>query len=154
MMVDYIYISVWGIIYLCCLFIPNIIWTHHMPQGYSSQNESKLLLYFERIGEVLVSFFAVIQFQKVQYEINGLIIASIVCMLIYEGYWIHYFCSQKTLQDFYQPFLKIPLPGAVLPVVAFVLLSIYQQHILLFVAIIILAIGHIGIHYQHYRELS
>lgn len=42
-----------GLIFLVMLFIPNIIWTKRKPQGYTSENERKILLLFERAGEIL-----------------------------------------------------------------------------------------------------
>ena len=46
-----------GIIFLIMLFVPNIIWSKNQPEGYAeySAKENKVLLLFERIGEVLVS---------------------------------------------------------------------------------------------------
>lgn len=153
-MFHFIHISWWGIGYLCLLFIPNIIWSYHKPIGYDSSFEDRLLLLFERVGEVLVTCFAIVQFQLVRYEMNIFIIISMICMILYECYWIRYFTGQKTLNDFYQPFLKIPVPGALLPVIGFLLLGLYQHHYLLIGSTIILGIGHIGIHLQHLREIS
>lgn len=42
-----------GLLFLAMLFIPNIIWTKKKPQGYTSENENRILLIFERTGEVL-----------------------------------------------------------------------------------------------------
>lgn len=39
-----------GLVFLL-LFVPNIIWTSRKPQGYTSKNENKVLLIFERAGE-------------------------------------------------------------------------------------------------------
>ena len=50
--------------------------------------------------------------------------------------------------------MGIPLAGATLPVAAFFLLGIYGRVIWLCIAAIILGIGHIGIHYQHSREIK
>lgn len=36
--------SYMGLIFLLLLFIPNIIWTKNMPEGYSSDGENKVLL--------------------------------------------------------------------------------------------------------------
>lgn len=36
-----------GLLFLSALFIPNIIWTKNLPQGYTSENENKILLAFE-----------------------------------------------------------------------------------------------------------
>lgn len=42
-----------GLIFLLLLFIPNIIWTRKMPQGYTSEKGNKILLFLERAGEIL-----------------------------------------------------------------------------------------------------
>ena len=46
-----------GLIFLVMLFVPNIIWAKHQPQGYDryAKNENKILLALERAGEVLVT---------------------------------------------------------------------------------------------------
>lgn len=75
-------------------------------------------------------------------------------MLLYEGYWVRYFRSGKKLKDFYSSFCGVPLAGATLPVVSFLLLGIYGRVILMVVFVVILGIGHIGIHWQHFRELK
>ena len=49
--------------------------------------------------------------------------------------------------------MGVPVAGATLPVIAVLLLAIYGRNPLLFVAGIILGIGHIGIHLQHRREV-
>ena len=46
-----------GLVYLVMLMLPNIIWTKNQPKDYEKYalNENKVLLAFERIGEVLNS---------------------------------------------------------------------------------------------------
>ena len=44
-----------GLIFLLMLFIPNLIWAKHLPQGYTAEKENKVLLTFERIGQVLTT---------------------------------------------------------------------------------------------------
>ncbi len=48
-----------GFIYLLMLFIPNIFWTKNQPQDYEKYvvNENKVLLFFERTGEMPVCAF-------------------------------------------------------------------------------------------------
>lgn len=60
----------------------------------------------------------------------------------------------KTLRDFYNSLLGVPVAGATLPVVAFFLLGVYGRNPLLIAAVIILGIGHIGIHRNHCREIQ
>ena len=78
---------------------------------------------------------------------------SFVFMVLYEIYWIKYFKSKKTMQDFYSSLLGIPVAGASLPVIAFLLLAVYGKSIPLLIAVVILGIGHIGIHINHKKEL-
>ena len=46
-----------GLIFLLMLFIPNLFWSKHKPENYDKyvKNENKILLLFERIGEVSVT---------------------------------------------------------------------------------------------------
>lgn len=48
--------------------------------------------------------------------------------------------------------LGIPVAGATLPVLAFALLAVYGRNIVLGIAVLILGIGHIGIHLMHMKE--
>ncbi|MBO4508600.1 MAG: alpha/beta hydrolase [Spirochaetaceae bacterium] len=146
-----------GLIYLVLLMVPNIIWAKNKPKDYEkfAVNESKKLLAFERIGEVLVSTFAVIfaDFNCRAWTAWCLwLVASFVLMVLYEVYWVRYFKSEKRMCDQYRSLLGIPVAGASLPVAAFFLLGIYGCNILMIVAVIVLGIGHIGIHVAHEKE--
>lgn len=144
-----------GLIFLMLLFIPNIVWTRKKPQGYTSENENKVLLLFERLGEVLTTVFALIFDDFNLYSWTNWtwwLIAAFFLMFLYELWWIRYFQSEQKLSDFYSSFLGVPLAGATLPVISFLLLGIYGKVIWLIVATIILGVGHIGIHMQHSKE--
>ena len=41
-----------GLIYLLMLWIPNIIWSKNKPIDYDTAIENKILLLFERAGQV------------------------------------------------------------------------------------------------------
>lgn len=49
----------------------------------------------------------------------------------------------------YSDFLGIPVAGATLPVIAFLLLSVYGRNFFLLFAVVILRVGHMGIHLMH-----
>ena len=139
------------------LFTPNILWAHNKPSGYDEAvgKESKVLLFFERVGEVLVSALALI-FSDTNIRPDSLwlgwLIISFAMMVLYELYWLRYFRSSKTMADMYSSFLGFPVAGASLPVFAFAFLGIYGCNILLIASSIFLGIGHIGIHLAHRRE--
>lgn len=146
-----------GLLFLLLLFIPNIIWTKKMPQGYSTEEESKVLLAFERIGEILTSCCVLIfsDFNLHKWTSwSWWLIAAFVLMALYELWWIRYFRSERKLTDFYSSLLGIPVAGASLPVMAFFFLGIYGKVIWMMIATVILGIGHIGIHMQHRKELE
>ena len=82
------------------------------------------------------------------------LLLSFLLMILYECYWIRYFKSERAMVDFYSSFCGFPLAGATLPVIAFFLLGIYGKNLPLLIATVILGIGHIGIHYNHRREIA
>lgn len=146
-----------GLIFLMMLFIPNIIWSKRIPEGYTSENENKALVIFERLGEALTSVIVLI-FSDFNFRFDSpwvlWLIAAFAVMVMYELWWVRYFKSERKLEDFYGSFLKIPVAGATLPIAAFLLLGIYGRVIWLIAADIILGIGHIGIHLQHKKDIT
>ena len=148
-----------GLIWLIMLTVPNLIWTKNQPKDYEkySSNENKILLAFERCGQVIVTTTALIfsDFNFKGFNFWFMVLAvSFILMVLYELSWIRYFRSEKTMQDYYRSFLGIPVAGATLPVIAFFLLGIYGGNIVMLVGTIVLGIGHIGIHLQHEKEVN
>lgn len=145
-----------GLLFLLLLFIPNILWAKRKPKGYTDEGESRVLLAFERVGEVLTTACALC-FRDFNLRRwmgwSWWLAAAMGCMLLYELWWVRYFRSERTLADFYSGLPGIPLAGATLPVAAFFLLGIYGRVFLLSAAAAILGVGHIGIHARHRRAL-
>jgi len=138
------------------LFVPNIFWTGRIPEGYSSENENRVLLCFERIGEALTVCCALMfsDFNLRPWSGRSWWLAgAFALMLLYELWWVRYFRSGRTLKDFYSSILGIPVAGATLPVAAFLMLGIYGGVVWMILSAVILGIGHIGIHLQHRREI-
>lgn len=148
-----------GLIYLAMLFVPNLFWTKHKPKDYDNyvKNENKVLRIFENIGQVLVTCIVLI-FKDFNVKFDSVwtiwLLISFVLMVLYEINWLRYFKSEKTMRDFYSSLLGIPVAGATLPVIAFLLLGVYGENLLLIIAAVILGIGHIGIHLNHKKEIS
>ncbi len=146
-----------GLIYLVMLFTPNIIWSRNLPTDYDKYagSENKVLLGFERVGEVLVSTLCLI---FSDFNIGSIrpwsivLLVSFLLMILYEIYWTRYFLSEKTMSDMYSSILGIPVAGATLPVLAFGLMAVYGGNLPMLIAVIILGIGHIGIHLAHRKE--
>lgn len=154
-MLGHIGFSYIGLLFILMLMIPNMIWTKNKLQGYTAQNENKILQFLERIGEVLTTccalFFSDFNLNKWSNR-SWWLIAAILLMVLYEVWWLRYFKSSRTLADFYSSFYGIPVAGASLPVLAFFFLGIYGKVIWMLFACLLLGIGHIGIHLQHRKE--
>ena len=148
-----------GLIFLLMLFVPNLLWTKHQPKDYDkyAKNENRVLLLLERIGEVAVSGLVLI-FRDLNPQGWNLWllwqVGAFLLMVLYEVFWIRYFRSEKTMRDFYDSLLGIPVPGATLPVLAVLLLAVYGRNPILFAAGTILGFGHIGIHLGHRKEIT
>ena len=155
-----------GFIFLLMLYVPNIYWgIKAKPDNYDEEakKENRFFLLFERIGEVLVTC-SLLVFPAANPPVRVLpdsvlidwkillCIAALILMILYEGYWIKYFKSNRSLRDFYSSFAGFPLAGATLPVIAVFLLGLNSGNLILIASGIILGIGHIGIHYQHWKE--
>ncbi|MBO4680837.1 MAG: hypothetical protein J5623_02945 [Clostridiales bacterium] len=148
-----------GLIMLLMLFIPNFIWTKHQPKDYDKyvKNENKILLAFERIGQVVVTTSSLIfsNFNPQGWNLwCFVLILAMLNLVVYDIAWVRYFRSEKTMKDFYRGFLGMPLALATYPVIAFFLIGIYGGNIIMLIGSIILGIGHIGIHKQHEKAVN
>ncbi len=151
-------VSIVGIVFLLMLFIPNIIWSKNLPDGYeeSAKHENKLLLTLERAGEGLVSTLVLIDRRTDRFSLSpriGYLVLALVLMILYELYWRKYFLSAHKLSDMYSDYCGFPLAGASLPVFAVFLIGIYACNAFIIVSAVILGIGHIGIHLMHKKEI-
>lgn len=111
-----------GMIFLCMLFVPNIIWAGNRPKEYTAEHENKILLAFERTGEGLTCCCALLfsDFNLREMEAWAWwLAAAFFLMVLYEYWWIRYFHSRRSLEDFYSSLWGIPVAGATLPVMAF-----------------------------------
>jgi hypothetical protein len=146
-----------GLIYLLMLWVPNAIWSKNKPIDYDATRENKILLVFERVGQVCCTCSILIfrDFNIAPFTLWSVwLILSFLLMILYEISWIRYFTNEHTERNFYRSFLGIPVPGASLPVLAFLLLGVYGKVIWLIVSAVIIGIGHIGIHIQHLKALN
>lgn len=146
-----------GLVFLCCLFIPNIFYGLHPPKDPLKIKENKILLALERTGQVLCTVLVLIFDDFNIHQINLWTVwlgIALLLMILYLLCWGRYFLGKHVSRDFHRPFLGIPLPLAVLPVAAVFLLSIYGKVLWLGIASVILGIGHIGITAQHWIAIK
>lgn len=147
-----------GAVFLLALFIPNLVWARvARPAGYNPGGESPALRALERIGQVLTTASA-LAFSDTNPRAwspwSWWLVAAVALMAAYEVCWVRYFTGSRTVNDFYRPLLGVPIPLATLPVAAFLLLGVYGRLVPLIVAVVLLGVGHIGIHLQHRATLT
>jgi hypothetical protein len=149
--------SLVGAVFLLALFVPNLVWSRTAkPAGYDASGENRILRFAERSGQVLTTTAAIIFTDTNLHHWSSWswwLVAASTLMAAYEVAWVRYFRSNRTMSDFYGSFLGVPVPLASLPVAAFLLLGIYGRLLPLIAAVVLLGIGHVGIHLQHRREL-
>lgn len=151
-MFDSLGFSYIGLLFILMLTIPNLLWTQNQPKNYNPNQENKWLVFCERFGQVLVTTLALLtpsfNITSIDLWTIWLFVAFFV-MCMYESWWIRYFKSEHTLQDFYSSYFGVPVAGATLPVIAFFLLGVYGRSIAMIISITILGVGHIGVHFGH-----
>lgn len=161
-------LSATGIVFLLMLLLPKLLRAGgRQPRGYREDGvyENWLLRRFERAGQFALSsllpFFVATEPrikklpEGVFFEYKILLWGTaFFLMFLYEGHWLRYFFSRRTVADFYRSLAGFPLAGATLPVLALFLLSLYSCNLLLLAASLIFGVGHIGIHLQHYRAMK
>lgn len=86
-MLGHLGFSYTGLIFLLMLFIPNIIWTRKKPQGYISENENKVLLFLERIGQALTTVCALI-FNDFNLHAWSILFSCSAYMAGLYGFWL------------------------------------------------------------------
>ncbi len=149
--------SYMGLIYMLMLLLPNFLWAKNKPKDYENyvQNENGVLRVLERVGEIAVSYFVLFFTDFNLKPWSGWswwLVLSFLFMVLYEIYWVRYFRSEKTMADFYSSLFGVPVAGATLPVAGFFFLAIYGKSIFLLLSVLVLGIGHIGIHLGHRKE--
>lgn len=141
-----------GAVFLLCLLAPNLLWRRCKPRDYDPSGEPRVLLALERTGQVWVTC-AALAFQDFNLRPwtpwSWWLAGAAALMVLYELWWLRYFRSGRTMADFTSSLLGVPVAGASLPVAAFFLLGVYGRVAWMFPGVIILGIGHIGIHLFH-----
>lgn len=146
-----------GLIFLACLFIPNLFFGRHQPTDPITVKENELFLALERVGQALCSLLVLI-FDNLNLHgprwWNAWLGIALIFMVLYLLCWGRYFRGGHLSKDAYRPFLGIPLPLAILPVAALLALGVYGKVIVLIMAALVLGVGHIGITAQHWAAVK
>jgi hypothetical protein len=147
-----------GIITLLVL-LPNLLVIIYPPAGAPPQNSKdgslvKLMSVLERAGQIgsfVIPFFYALDFDINDGEIGIGLTVMALSLGLYYACWVRYVLLGHRFDLLYKPCLGFPLPLAVCPVVYFLAAAIVLHSLYLWLAAMILAVGHI---YVSYGELK
>ncbi|MHA2085600.1 MAG: hypothetical protein ACXABD_17785 [Candidatus Thorarchaeota archaeon] len=134
-----------GILIVAAILIPNFLWMAFPPTTVSKHEETVI----ENLGRI-GCFILPIFFEP---EINGVfevvaLMMMVLSLVIYYGGWTRYFIRGREYELLFQSLWKIPLPMAVAPIIYFFGAVVILHSLVLLVAVILLALGHLYI--SHY----
>jgi len=146
--------SLKGLLMVAVILFPSILMAFFPPQDASAASSGLLLTILENLGRIAVIAILLFSAQSFDRKIDiwfGL--ACLFAALYYAG-WARYFFAGQTHELLYQPFLAVPVPLAIFPVLALAFLAIWARSIPLCIATLIMALGHIPASYSIYREVA
>ncbi|MNZ94644.1 hypothetical protein D3C78_1137580 [compost metagenome] len=140
------------------ILLPSIIFLIKFPPGHAAEEASKLPKTFgalEKIGQAgcIISLVISKDFFVME-QANFFTLLMIVCLVLYYALWIAYAMKGGDFSMMLKPLLFIPIPGAVLPVCAFVFAALWGQCWWLGISAIILAAGHCAISWENYKRIQ
>jgi hypothetical protein len=139
---------------------PNLLWFLFPPINIPAAEEIKepialtILENIGRVGVIILPLFYPIVVDNAlgQY----CLIAMIALLLIYYAGWLRFFLKGRNYANGFLPlrWIPIPIPMAVCPVIYFILSAVLLKSVTMFIAALVLAIGHILISYREYQRIS
>lgn len=136
--------SLAGLLLSVVVLAPSILLIAFMPRDMPKQVPSGgwLLTGLERAGQAATLVVPAITGN--QGRPDGWMVAAIVFIIGYYVLWVRYFAGGRRFADLYRPAGPIPVPIAILPVLAFGAGALWLQSPWLGLATAVLAVGHIG----------
>ncbi|MNI28475.1 hypothetical protein D3C73_822520 [compost metagenome] len=150
--------SILGTVIAIAMLLPSMIIFTKFPPKHAVVEKSKLPKTFEileKIGQAgCVASLVISKDYFVIEKINYFTLLMIICIALYYALWIAYAIRGGDFSIMLKPLLFIPLPGAVLPVCAFIFAALWGQCIWLGVSAIVLAAGHCTLSWESYKRIQ
>ena len=148
--------SITGLLFAIIILAPNLLMIvlppHNVPAELSDAGIVFTIL--ERVGQIACLLILVISKTNFQNRSISLwFILSAICIACYYGLWIRYVATGRDFASLFNPVL-IPIPMAVLPVLAFGFMAIWGKSIWLGFADVLFAVGHIANSWTTYNVIK
>ncbi|CAN5540348.1 hypothetical protein BH10ACT7_BH10ACT7_12190 [soil metagenome] len=136
--------SLAGLLLSVVILAPSILLIAFMPRDMPKHVPSGgwLLTGLERAGQAATLVVPAITGNDGRF--SWWMIAVILFVLGYYALWLRYFLGGRQFADLYRPAGPLPVPMAILPVLAFGAGALWLQSAWLGLATLVLAVGHIG----------
>ena len=136
-----------GMLVPLLLMLPNVVWML-FPKAETGEQKSvsqalEIIENVARVAVMLIPFFYALDIHK-RIAIP-IMVGMVLVLMMYYACWIRYFAGGSASELFAAPFLGIPLPMAVLPVVFFILSSYLMTSWWMFGASVLFGIAHIRV---------
>ncbi|MFY9813427.1 MAG: hypothetical protein WBQ62_03725 [Dehalococcoidales bacterium] len=139
-----------GVLITVLLILPNLVWMLLPKKPAAPKASTPIALtiseWVSRIAVFIIPLFYTIELSK-KFTAFAIAIMSLA-IVIYYAAWIRYFIMGRTAKLFRAPFLGIPLPMAIAPVVFLILSSYILGSWPMLAASICFGVFHIWISYK------
>lgn len=146
-----------NILVVALILLPNVSMFIWPPEGmpYRSPKVPMIMTSIENIGRFLcvLSPLYLVGTMPLQ-SFSWLLGLMLICVIIYYIGWGRYLLSGHQYKVLFEPFVKIPIPMAIFPIIYFMCFAILTQSIILGVATILFGVGHIYISWETYQRLK
>lgn len=148
--------SLIGLLITGIILLPNLLMILLPPKNAPEKikDAGALMTLIERVGQAACFLLPV--FSRDYIETAGLncwFVLAALCVAAYDGLWIRY-GVKRDFRLLFAPFLRIPIPMAVYPVLAFAFIAVWIQSVWLGAAAAVLAVGHFANSWVSYKSIG
>jgi len=148
--------SLIGFLIAISILAPNLLMIIFPPLNTPPELKDAGIIFtvLERIGQI--SCITLLIISKNYFEnrpVNVWFILSALCIIAYYGLWLRYVIAGKDFTLLFE-FYFVPIPMAVLPILAFGFIAIWGKSVWLGSAVVIFAIGHIANSWNTYNLMK
>lgn len=145
-----------SVVFLSVILLPNLLFYVFKPKDIPTiKKEPIVLTIIENIGRITSFIIPLIYGKQISnQDFNYLTIIMLIFILVYYICWVRYFIKGRKFSLLFNPLWHIPIPMAIFPLLYFLFMSIWIQSLILGIAVVIFAIGHLSISWITYKQLQ
>ncbi len=148
--------SLTGLLITGIILLPNLLMILLPPKDAPEQvtGAGALMTVLERVGQAACFLLPV--FSKGYINVAGInvwFVLATICIAAYYGLWLRY-AIRRDFRLLFAPVLRMPIPMAVFPVLAFAFIAVWIESAWLGAATLVLAVGHFANSWAVYKNMG